>query len=148
MFGFFNKAKQIKTLTGLLLLQYEILKDLVNILKDMNKKNEESNTEILPNEACGEWIVKSLGICLLVTKEKDKFYASVRDIDSPAGDYKESHIIRTYNNICYFILESYAIFVEYDKDKNQINLCGNLSLIRPEADLFPYPAIPLDFNLN
>lgn len=148
MFGFFNKTKQIKTLIGLLLLQNDILKDIVNILKNMNKKDKESTTEILPNEACGEWSVKNLGICLLIIKEKDKFYASVRDMDSPASDYKKSHIIRTYNNICYFILDSYAIFVEYDKDKNRINLCGNLSLIRPAADIFPYPAIPLDFNPN
>lgn len=148
MFGFFNKTKQIRTLTGLLLVQNNILKDLINFIKDMNKKNEQPTTEILPNEVCGEWIVKTLGICLLIIKEKDKFYASVRNMDSPDSDYKESHIIRTYNNICYFILDSYAIFVEYDKDKNQINLCGNLSLIRPTADIFPYPAIPLDFNPN
>jgi hypothetical protein len=150
MFGFFNKAKQIKTLTGLLLSQNGILGDLVNLLKSEYSLRERTDTDTRaePDAICGEWCGKDLGICLSVRKENNTYYASVRDMNGGPEDYRESYPVRQYKGTCYFILDSYAIFMEYDKDKKQLLLCGNLSLVRMAAETASYPAIPLDFNPN
>lgn len=148
MFGFFNKTKQIKKLTGLLLFQNDILKDLVDILRGMNSKPELVDTPTIPEAICGEWSGKDLGICLSVRKVNNNYYASVRDLDGQPGDRGESYPVRQYKGTCYFILDSYAIFMEHDKEKNQLRLCGNLSLVRVAAEMASYPAIPLDFNPN
>jgi len=149
MFGFFNKTKQIRTLTGLLLLQNDILKGLVNILRDMNGKTRPVAGKTTPDAICGEWTGKGLGICLWVRKEKDnEYYASLREINAPTEDHRESFPVREYNGMCYFVLGSYAIFMEHDRNKNRINLCGNLSLVHIAADTASCPAIPLDFNPN
>ncbi|GEM_PF-2890251 len=146
MFGFFNKAKQIKMLTGLLLSQNNILQDLVNILRNMDKRQETSGT--IPETICGEWSSKDLGICLSIRKDKNNYYASIRDLDSLSGNFRESFPIRTDKGSCYFTLDSYAIFMEYDLDNNRIHLYGNLSLVGIAADMASYPVIPFDTNHN
>lgn len=148
MFGFFNKAKQIKMLTGLLLSQNDILKDLVNLLRSMNDKPEPVEAETIPDAICGEWSGKSLGICLSIRKESSNYYASIRDLNGLPEDYRESYPVREYKGLYYFNIDSYAIFLEYHKDNNEINLCGNLILVRIMADIASYPAISLDFNPN
>lgn len=148
MFGFFNKTKQIKVLTGLLLFQNDILKDLVTLLGDMNGRPKPVDTQTRPEQICGEWSGKDLGVCLSIRKENNCYYASIRDLNGQPEDYRESYPVRQYKDTCYFILGSYAIFMEYDKDKNQIHLCGNLCMVHIAADIASYPVIAFDFKPN
>jgi hypothetical protein len=125
-----------------------MLQDLINLLRDMNNKQKPMDTETIPDTICGEWTGRNLGICLSIRKEYNNYYASVRDVNGLPEDYRESYPVRKYKNICYFILDTYAIFIEYDKDNNQLILCGNLSLVRLVADMASYPVVPLDFSPN
>lgn len=148
MFGFFNKTIHIRTLTGLLLLQNDLLKDLVNIIKSRSCWQEHTDFKTVSDAICGEWGGKDLGICLSIRNENNNYFVSIRDLNGQPEDYRESYPIREYKDTCYFILDSYAIFIEHDQNNKQLRICGNLSMVRMAADRASYPAIPLDINPN
>lgn len=149
MFGLFNNRRQVKKLAGFVLLQNSILLELVNILKEMNdKRRKEEDAGTGPEVLCGRWCARNLGICLDIRQSGDGCYARITDSGDLPEDQRASYPIRAYKGICYFILDSYAVFIEYGKQKNEIRLCGKVSLLQKAADAALYPGIPFGFNPN
>jgi hypothetical protein len=149
MFGLFNNRRPVKKLAEFVLLQNSILLKLVNILKEMNERRpdkEEAGTA--PEALCGRWCARDLGICLDICQTGGGCYARLTDTGGLPGNPGASYPVREYKGICYFILDSYAVFIEYDSRKNEIRLCGKISLLRKAADASFYPDIPFEFNPN
>lgn len=150
MFGLFKKktqqAGQQRKLAGFILLQNSILLELVKLLKRINEKGDNSggqDTATGPEDICGRWQSRREGICLYIRKGAAGYCACLPDRQGTGKAYP----LRTYRGMCYFTLGSYAIFIEYDKAKHEIRLCGKLPLPAAGGTTF-YPGIPLEFNPN
>ncbi|MBF0647423.1 hypothetical protein IR083_01150 [Dysgonomonas sp. GY75] len=139
MFGLFKKKNHIKPLLGILALQSGMIGELLSLLKEMNDKRRRQEDGARPADICGLWHSKELGICLSVSKKGGGYYASLTDTGGLPGDRGIPYPVRTHNGICYFVLDSYAIFIEYDHRMNALRLCGNLLLVRMAIDMAMYP---------
>lgn len=129
-----------------MLLQNGILLELVGVLKEIKGKKAESpgrEDTVCPQELCGWWESPREGICLYIRKASGGCYACLPDKKGTGRSYP----IRTYRGMCYFTLDSYAIFIERDRAGNGIRLCGKLPLREGTQTGF-YPGTPPVFNPN
>lgn len=127
-------------------LQNGILLRLVNILKGMGESGGSTagqDTVTDPGDICGRWQARREGICLYIRKTTAGYCACLPDSQGTGKSYP----LREYRGMCYFTLGTYAVFIEYDKEENQVRLCGKLPLSAGGDTTF-YPGIPPEFNPN
>lgn len=152
MFGIFKKKNYTKELLTLVFAQNNILEKLVAFLpllaEDAFEKSRQKESEMFLEWICGLWICEKIGITVKIRKEKSGYFVSIADVGGLDHDFKVSFAIRTYKGMSYFIIDSYAVFIEYDKITNTLNLDGSLRLILKFADESIYPGKQFDFNPN
>lgn len=152
MFGLFKKKNHIKDLPALVIAQFDVIRKLaalMPLLADLVlEKAQLKESDNILEAICGQWICEDIGICVKIRKEKSGYYASLMDIAGQEHDFNVSYAIRTYKGMSYFVVDSYAIFIEYDKQNHEIIFGGNLSLVRKTADFSLSPDIPLDVHPN
>ena len=151
MFGLFKKKNYTKELLALTILQNEVLREFKTLISHLanktagDKKPQVTDPILIMDKICGEWYNQKQGVCVVISKQKDSYYAGIGDIGSLPENYGIAYPIRIQKDLIYFTLEGYAIFIEYKENVNQIILCGKLSLLRKIADACFYPDIVFDF---
>lgn len=150
MFGLFKKKNYTEELLGLLVLQSDVMKEMASLLALLadkaELKQEPEDSVSMFEKICGEWYNENLGLCVSIKKDQNDYYAGIRDIGGSSDDFGISYPIRIHKAMSYFVLDSYAIFIEYKAEIHEIRLCGKLTLLRKAADLSFYPDI--SFNPN
>lgn len=154
MFGLFKKKNYTKELFSLFRSQTDLIEKLVTLvtlLADRSfDKQQQEETESHLDCMCGNWLRNDLGISTRIRKEKGDYYISIGDLEDPDHDFKELYAIRMYKGLSYFVVDSFAIFIEYNKEQNKIFLCGNMAFARQATTAYnyPYPEFPGEFNPN
>lgn len=132
MFGLFRKKNYTKELLGLLLIQNDTMKELIQFFTTKKHKDRQDK-ELNPDNICGEWTSGILGISVNIKKEKNGCYVSVDNLNAPFNEFTQRYKLMEYNGIYYFILKEYAVFLKYNEDRKTIVLEGNIQLVNGES---------------
>lgn len=129
MFGLFKKKNYTKELLGLLILQNDIMKDLVSLFRSRLQEDRQiKDREWTLDKICGDWSSSDLGISVNICKVDNNYYISFDDPASPRLN-AQSYPIKVYRQGFYFVLDEYAIFIDYNEEKNMVYLEGNVALM-------------------
>ncbi len=152
MFGLLKKKVKTEDLLDIMDRQADALKGLLSLYISLEERIAEKNAREIPDlttvmdKICGEWYSRKLDISVTIKKYGDGYFAEIGDAGNLPGYFAENYPVRLHNNMAYFVLEGYAIFMEYNAEIHELCLCGKLSLLRKEAGSSLFQS--LDINPN